>query len=136
LTYIGKTVAATASVALAVTAFAGQASAEADKKDDHVQLHIYGTKVHVDSAFIWAGSPTMEYCLDGRLTFTPPNGSSVHPATFHTYHKRGIPCGNSDGRGDLAQNTRWPNNTKVCATFYKESDGKRWGGKPCATLHN
>lgn len=134
--YIGKAVAATTAATLALMAFAGQASAEAHKTDDHVALHIYGDGLHVDSAAIWANSPTLAYCLTGSLSFKPPAGSGFHPATFHTYHPSGVPCGNGDGGNGLAQNTVWPNNTQVCATFKKNSDGKRWGGKPCATIHS
>jgi hypothetical protein len=136
LKYIGKAVAATTAATLALMAFAGQASADASKTDNHVDLGVYGKKLHVDSAAIWANSPSLEYCLTGSLTFTPPKGSGFHPATFHTYHPRGVPCGNGDGSQDLAQNTEWPNNTEVCATFHKNTDGKRWGGKPCVTIHN
>ncbi|MER5469799.1 hypothetical protein [Streptomyces sp. NPDC002685] len=131
--YIGRAVAVTASAALAAMALVGQASADAQKKDNHVHVTITGKKLHVSQAGIFAGGPQFNICLDGRLTFTPPHRS---PTIYYTWHGAHRPCGNSDGYSDLAGNTRWPNNTEVCATFYGMNDGKRWGGKPCATIHN
>ncbi|MFG2785549.1 hypothetical protein ACGFY7_48005 [Streptomyces prunicolor] len=130
--YFGKAVAVSASAVLAAVVFAGQASAEAHKKDDNVSLDVYGKGLHVNYADIFAGSPTLKDCLNGRLTFTPPGKS---PTVFHGWHDPSTPCGSGAFYTQLAQNTRWPNNTKVCATFYKKN-GKRWGGKPCATIHN
>ncbi|MFE2706972.1 hypothetical protein [Streptomyces mirabilis] len=131
--YIGKGVAVAASTLLAAVAFAGPASADAVKKDNHVEVDIFGDKLHVRQAGIFAGGPQFNICLDGRLTFTPPHSS---PTIYYTWHDTRRPCENSDGSSFLAENTRWPNNTEVCATFYGMRDGKRWGGKPCATIHN
>nr|WSY51164.1 hypothetical protein OG999_14245 [Streptomyces sp. NBC_00886] len=72
-----------ASAVLAATVFAGQAGAEAHKKDNNVSLGV-----------------------------------------FHAWYGPSTPCGSGAFYTKLAQNTRWPNNTKVCATFYKKS-GKR-----------
>lgn len=113
--------------------FAGPASADADKKDNHVDLSVYGKKLHVDSVAIWAGGPSLRYCLDARVTFTPPHGS---PTIYYKWHDHSIPCGNGDLYRNIAVNTRWPNNTEVCATYYRQSNGQRWGGKPCATIHD
>lgn len=131
--YYRKALAVTASATLVAIAFAGQANADADKTDDGVNLHVYGKKLHVDQAAIWTGGPHFNICLNGFLTFTPPRGPS---GTYTVYHHRGEPCGNSAGSSFLAEDTWWPNNTEVCAYFLKVSDNKRYGGKPCATIHN
>lgn len=129
--YIGKTAAAVASAALAVMAFAGQASADATVKDDGVILYITGKKLHVDDVTIWGGSPSNHNCLDARVTFDSSKGNT----TYYLWHPSGERCGESDYYPGVVKDMSWPNGTKVCATFYK-TNGDRWGGKPCATIHN
>ncbi|MFG2422531.1 hypothetical protein ACGFWD_26190 [Streptomyces sp. NPDC048448] len=129
--YIGRTVAVTASAALAAMAFVGQASADADKTDNHVALHVTGKKLHVDDVTIYGGSPSNNYCLNARVTFDNSRGNQ----TYYLWHPRGQRCGNGDYYTGIAKDTRWPNGTKICAAFYR-TNGDRWGGKPCATIHN
>ncbi|MFJ9961718.1 hypothetical protein [Streptomyces avermitilis] len=131
--YYRKALAVTASAALTAIAFAGQANADADKTDDGVTVGIFGKKLHVQQASIFTGGPHFNVCLNGFLTFTPPHGPS---GTYTVYHHAGEPCSNSQGAYFLAEDTWWPNNTTACAYFLRVSNNKRYGGKPCVTIHN
>ena len=132
--YYRKALAVTASAALAAIAFAGQADADAHQTDNHVQFWIDGKKLHVADTTIYASNPDTKACRDGYLRFEPPGQQS---ATYPAYRKDGDKdCSAADVYFHLAKDTWWPNNTKVCAYFLEVKSRKRWGGEPCATIHN
>lgn len=129
---IGKAAVAATSAALAVIAISSPANADAHKTDNHVQLYLYGAKLHVTDTTIYASNPDTTACRDGYLTFAPPGRQT---ATYPAY-RNNRPCEAADVYFHLAKNTWWPNNTKVCAYFLEVKSRKRWGGMPCAIIHN